>query len=179
MPSGCITRSASACRMLSSFWPSVASSSPMRPFDADARNLARALPNACAAVRDPVTSGIWMRCSSGSGRAALSLARGGSGGRRAGNPRSAAAGRRGGQTVLSTIAEGPSICAAGGRDRQTAKLRRGTPPTPVQDRTSAKPIFEQPRRELTSSDTASRAPDATIQMAGTGSRLPCGSRVYP
>ena len=56
-----------------------------------------------------------------------------------------AAGRQSRQTLLSPAAEGPAICAAGDRDRQTAKLRRGAAPDPSRGRTSTKPIFEQSR----------------------------------
>ena len=58
-------------------------------------------------------------------------------------------------------------------------LRRSTTSPPSQGRTPTKPIFEQSRGELTSADTASGTPDATVQIAGTGLGLPLPSRVYP
>jgi putative transposase len=110
MRSGFITCSASAREVLNSFWPRGASLFPRRPFGVGARNSARALPGARAAVgHDPETSGTWTRCSSvahGRGvhpdpeRATLSLARRGSGWRRARHPRSAAAGWQNRQTLL-------------------------------------------------------------------------------
>ena len=64
---GCIMCSASACEMSSCSWPSVVLSSPMRRFGAGARNLARALPTACATDGHGLAiSGTWTRCSSGS-----------------------------------------------------------------------------------------------------------------
>ena len=77
MLSDCITCLASAPEMLSSFWPSEAFSSPIRPSGAGAKSSLRAL--AAAMGRGPLTSGTLMRCSSGSGRAAPSLACRGSG----------------------------------------------------------------------------------------------------
>ena len=66
------------------------------------------------------------------GCAALSVARRGSGRRRARHPRSAAARCQSCKAFLQTFAERPSICPARDRDRQAAKLRRGSAPTPAQ-----------------------------------------------
>ena len=53
--------------------------------------------------------------------------------------------------------------------RQSAS--RGRAPT--------KPVSEQPRRELTSSNTTSRTSDATVQITRAGPGLSLRSRIYP
>jgi len=56
--------------------------------------------------------------------AALSLARGGSGWKRARHPRAEPAQRQSGQAVLPKAAERSALCSARDRDGQTAELRR-------------------------------------------------------
>ena len=181
MLSGCITCSASACGMLSCFWLSVALSSPMRPCGAGARNSARALPTACAAAgHGRETSGTSTRCSSGS-RACSTIS---------GVPwirtalcstswfrtrRDAKAAKRFFRRLLKGLQYVPRVIVTdklrsyGVAQRQSAS--RG--------RASTKPISEQSRRELTSTDTTPRTADATVQIAGAGSELPLRSRIHP
>ena len=102
------------------------------------------------------------------GRAALSLARRGSGWRCARHPRSGTPRCQSRQAFLQAPAERSAIRAASDRDRQAAKLRRGQAPPAPRGRAPTKPISQQSCRELTSTDTAPRTPDATVQVAGPG-----------
>src|SRR5271166_1187392 len=180
MLSGCTMCSASACGMLSCSWLNAVSSSPMRPFGAGARNSAKAL-----LPRAPPTAATGRQVAHGRGvhpdpgRAALSVARRGSGWRCARRPRSGTPRCHGRQAILQAPAERSAICAASDRDRQTEKLRRGEAPPASRRRASPKPISEQSCRELTSADTAPRTADATVQIARAGPGLPLRSRVHP
>ena len=175
MLSGCTMCSASACGMSSCSWLNVALSSPMRLFGVGARSLAGALPAACAADgHGPRTGGTWTTCSSGS-----RAARRGSARRCARHPRSGAPGCQSRQALLQAPAEATGLCAAGDRDRQAAKLRRGKAPPASRRRASTEPISEQSRRKLTSTDTASGTADATVQITRAGPGLPVRSRIHP
>jgi hypothetical protein len=162
-PSGCIMCSASAYGMSSCCRGVVAS---MRRSGAGARSPARPVPAVCAAAGPSLeTNGTSTKCSYGSRefsinfdtpwirRALCSTFSFG----HAGMPKQ--------QSVSQAFAERPSICASRDRDRSAAKLLRGSALAASKSRTSTKQISEQSRRNLESSDTPPRAPDATIQFA--------------
>ena len=159
--SGYIRCSASACGMSSCSWPELCQ--PPAPPTATARGQ--------VAPARGVRPDPW--------RAALSLARRGSARRCARHPRSGAPRCQCRQALLQAPADGPGLCAAGDRDRPAEQLRRGEAPPASRRRAATKPISEQPRRKLTSTDAASGTADATVQIARAGPGLTVRSRIHP
>ena len=130
----------------SSCWLSGALSSPTRRFGAGARNSARALLAACAAAGpDTGISGTSTKCSSGSRACSIIF----------GAPwistawhstfwfRNAAMPQKLLKRFFWRLLKGLADHAAGNRDGQTEKLRRGEAPPASRYRASTKPISEQ------------------------------------
>jgi transposase-like protein len=75
-------------------------------------------------------------------------------------------------------AERSSVRAAGDRDRQIAQLRCRSASIASWRRASTKPISEQSGRELTSTDTTTRAANATVQIVPASPGLPLRPRIH-
>jgi hypothetical protein len=151
----------------------------MRPSDAGATNLVDRMPPVCEDVAlGPVTNGIWMKSSSRSTESPT------------------ISGERSTRTVSSSIfsssQDGPICChpvlpqavachgAPPTRDhhRQTAQLRGGETDCAARRCSSTTSVFEQPGRELSSTDARAGETNAPVQIRSARPAFCRGARHY-
>ena len=80
--------------------------------------------------------------------------------------------------VLPAAPQGTAVCAARAGHRQAGQLPGRAPRTAVLGRASPVPLFEQPRRELPSAHTTTRAGDETVRFAPAGAAVPLGVQAH-